>query len=74
MKVGDMITNKTRYINRPIGTLAKAQHRQRFLIVEIRDKTVNGIPFKQLRATRMPDGFRTRWSAIDGWEVISESR
>tara|TARA_Y100000114_G_C11721102_1_gene308523 strand:- start:529 stop:735 length:207 start_codon:yes stop_codon:yes gene_type:complete len=68
MKVGDMITNKTRYVNRPSGT------RQRFLIAEIRDKTVNGISFKQLRAIRMPDGFRTRWSAIDGWEVISESR
>jgi len=68
MKVGDMITNKTRYVNRPSGT------RQRFLIVEIRDKTVNGISFEQLRAIRMPDGFRTRWSAVDGWEVISESR
>ena len=68
MKVGDMITNKTRYINRPSGD------RQKFLIVEMRDKIVTGVPFKQLRAIRMPDGFRTRWSAIDGWEVISESR
>ncbi len=70
MKVGDMITNKTRYVNRPSGT------RQRFLVVEIRDKPVAelGITLKQLRAIRMPDGFRTRWSVIDGWEVVSESR
>ena len=72
MKVGDMITNKTRYINRPSGT------RQRFLIVEIRVHrhltSVIGEPFKQLRAIRMPDGLKTRWCAVDGWEVISESR
>ena len=68
MKVGDMIRNKTRY---RIG-----KEFQKFLVVEIRDKSVAelGLTLKQLRAIRMPDGLRTRWSAIDGWEVISESR
>lgn len=72
MKVGDMITNKTRYINRPSG------NKQKFLVVEVRDAPVaNGwigtLP-SQVRAIRMPDGLRTRWCTVDGWEVISESR
>ena len=68
MKVGDLIKNKTRY--------AVGKEFQKFLVVEIRDKPVDelGLTLKQLRAIRMPDGLRTRWSAIDGWEVISESR
>lgn len=59
MKVGDLIKNKTRYIG------------QKFLVVEVRDQTA---VHKQVRSIRMPDGFKTRWSSIDGWELISASR
>ena len=59
MKVGDLVKNKTRY-----GGL-------KFLVVDIRDQTA---VHKQVRAVRIVDGFKTRWSSIDGWEVISESR
>ena len=59
MKVGDLIKNKTRYVG------------LKFLVVDIRDQTA---VHKQVRAVRIVDGFKTRWSSIDGWEVISESR
>ena len=59
MKVGDLIRSRRRYYG------------QRFLVIGIRDI---GLENKQVRAIRMPDGFKTRWSSIDGWEVISESR
>jgi len=59
VKVGDLIKNKTRYIG------------QKFLVVEVRDQTA---VHKQVRSIRMPDGFKTRWSSIDGWELISASR
>ena len=59
MKVGDLVKNKTRYIG------------QKFLVIGVRDQTP---VHKQVRSIRMPDGFKTRWSSIDGWEVISESR
>ena len=62
-----MIKNKTRY---PLG-----KEFQKFLVVEIRDKPVDelGLTLKQLRAIRMPDGFKTRWSLVSGWEVINEA-
>ena len=65
-----MIINKKRYINRPSGS------RQKFLIAEIRDKTFAdlGVTIKQIRAIRMPDGYKTLWCRLDEWEVISESR
>ena len=64
MQVGDLIKNKTRYTG------------QKFLVIAIRtEKTYGGKEeFMKVRAIRMPDGFKTRWSLADGWEVISESR
>ena len=64
MKPGDLIKNKTRYVG------------QKFLVIDIRtEKTYGGKEeFTKVRAIRMPDGFKTRWSLADGWEVISESR
>ena len=64
MKVGDLIKNKTRYTG------------QKFLVIGIRaEKTYGGKEeFTKVRAIRMPDGFKTRWSKIETWEVISESR
>ena len=59
MKVGDIIKNKTRYVG------------LKFLVISIRDQTA---VHKQVRAVRIVDGFKTRWSSVDGWEVISESR
>ncbi len=59
MKVGDLIKNKTRYVG------------LKFLVIGIRDQTA---VHKQVRAVRIVDGFKTRWSSIDGWEVISASR
>ena len=59
MKVGDLIKSKTRYIG------------QKFLVIEVRDTHEYG---KQVRGIQMPDGFKTRWSKIETWEVISESR
>ena len=60
MKVGDLIKSKTRYVG------------QKFLVIDIRE--LSGLEYKQVRAIRMPDGFKTRWSNIETWEVISESR
>ena len=64
MKVGDLIKNKTRYV------------RQKFLVIDIRTEKTYGVKSEltKVRAIRMPDGFKTRWSLIDGWEVISECR
>ena len=59
MKVGDLIKNKTRYVG------------EKFLVIGLRDTPAHG---HQVRSIRMPDGFKTRWSLVDGWEVISESR
>ena len=59
MKVGDLIKSKARYVGR------------KFLVVEVRDTHEYG---KQVRSIRMPDGFKTRWSKIETWEVISASR
>jgi len=59
VKVGDLIKNKTRYVG------------LKFLVIGIRDQTA---VHKQVRAVRIVDGFKTRWSSIDGWEVISASR
>ena len=59
MKAGDLIRCKTRYVG------------QLFLVIGVRDWYQFG---KQVRSIRMPDGFKTRWSSTDGWEVISESR
>ena len=58
MKVGDLIKNKNRYIG------------QKFLVIKVR-RVLNGY---QVKSIRMPDGFKTRWSAIEHWEVISECR
>ena len=60
MKVGDLIRSRRRY------------YRQKFLVIGIRE--LSGLEYKQVRAIRMPDGFKTRWSKIETWEVISESR
>ena len=63
MKIGDLIKNKTRYVG------------QKFLVIDIRKQTYGAkSELTKVRAIRMPDGFKTRWSLIDGWEVISESR
>ncbi len=64
MKVGDLIKNKTRYVGRY------------FLVIDIRTQKTYGAnsELKKVRAIRMTDGFKTRWSLVDGWEVISESR
>ena len=59
MKVGDLIRSRRRYYG------------QRFLVIGIRDI---GLESEQVRAIRMPDGFKTRWSKIETWEVISASR
>ena len=59
MKVGDLIKNNTRYVG------------QKFLVIEKRYVSTKG---HQVRSIRLPDGFKTRWSLVDGWEVISESR
>ena len=59
MKVGDLIKNKTRYVG------------EKFLVIGVRDTSTRG---RQVRSIRMPDGFKTRWSLVDGWEVISDSR
>ena len=59
MKVGDLIRSRRRYYG------------QRFLVIGIRDI---GLENEQVRAIRMPDGFKTRWSNIETWEVISEGR
>lgn len=59
MQVGDLIKNKTRYTG------------QKFLVIDIRDTPTHG---HQVRSIRMPDGFKTRWSNIETWQVISESR
>ena len=59
MKLGDLIKNKTRYVG------------EKFLVIGVRDSSTRG---RQVRSIRMPDGFKTRWSLVDGWEVISESR
>ena len=59
MKIGDLIKNKTRYVG------------QKFLVIGVRDTSAHG---HQVRGIRMPDGFKTRWSLVNGWEVISESR
>ncbi len=61
MKVGDLIKCKTRYIG----------ENNKFLVIGARDKPTQG---KQVRSIRIYDGFKTRWSSVDGWEVISESR
>ena len=62
MNVGDLIKNKTRYVG------------QKFLVIDIRTKKTLEAKSEltQVRAIRMPDGFKTRWSLVDGWEVISE--
>ena len=60
MKVGDLIRCKARYVG------------QKFLVIDIRE--LSGLENKQVRAIRMPDGFKTRWSSIEGWEVLSASR
>ena len=64
MKVGDLIKNKTRYVG------------QKFLVIDIRIQKTYGAnsELKKVRAISMPDGFKTRWSLVDGWEVISECR
>jgi hypothetical protein len=74
MKVGDLIKSKTRYAG---GGVAG----QKFLVIGTRtaghNLQKNGVIRKdrtQVRAIRMPDGFKTRWSNIETWEVISESR
>ena len=59
MKVGDLIKNKTRYTG------------QKFLVIGVRDTLTQG---KMVRSIRICDGFKTRWSHIDGWRVISASR
>ena len=59
MKVGDLIRCKARYVG------------QKFLVIGVRDTYEYG---KQVRSIRMPDGFKTRWSSIGGWEVISASK
>jgi hypothetical protein len=59
VKVGDLIRSRTRYYG------------QKFLVIGIRDI---GLEYEQVRAIRMPDGFKTRWSNIETWEVISASR
>ena len=63
MKVGDLIKNKTRYVG------------QKFLVIDIRTRKIFGAKSEitQVRAMRMPDGFKTRWSLVDGWEVINEA-
>ena len=58
MKVGDLIKNKTRYVG------------QKFLVIGVRDTTTRG---HQVRSIRMPDGFKTRWSLVNGWAVINEA-
>ena len=64
MKVGDLIKNKTRYIG------------QKFLVIDTKTEKTYGAKgeITKVRAIRMPDGFKTRWSNIETWEVISESR
>ena len=59
VKVGDLIKNKTRYVG------------LKFLVIGIRDQTA---VHKQVRAVRIVDGFKTRWSNIESWEVTSEGR
>ena len=64
MKVGDLIKNKTRYVG------------QKFLVIDIKTEKTYGAKSEltKVRAIRMPDGFKTRWSSAEGWEVFSESR
>ncbi len=66
MKVGDLIKSKIRY------------NGQKFLLVGIRDMPAArgwiGPAPKQVKSIRMPDGFKTRWSNIETWEIVSESR
>ena len=59
MQVGDLIKSKARYVG------------QKFLVIGVRNTPTHG---HQVRAIRMPDGFKTRWSKIETWEVISASR
>jgi len=69
MKVGDLIKSKTRYTGQKflvIGTRTAGHNLQKNGVIR-KDRT-------QVRAIRMPDGFKTRWSNIETWEVISESR
>ena len=58
MKPGDLIKNKTRYVG------------EKFLVIGVRDTPTHG---HQVRSIRMPDGFKTRWSLVNGWEVINEA-
>ena len=64
MKVGDIIKNKTRYVG------------LKFLVIGIKTEKTYGAKgeLTKVRAVRIVDGFKTRWSSIDGWEVISESQ
>ena len=64
MKVGDLIRCKARYIG------------QKFLVIGIKTEKTYGAKgeLTKVRSIRMPDGFKTRWSSIEGWEVISASR
>ena len=64
MKVGDLIRCKARYVG------------QKFLVIDVRVEKTYGAKsdLTKVRAIRMPDGFKTRWSLADGWEVLSESR
>ena len=64
MKVGDLIKCKTRYTG------------QKFLVIGIKTEKTYGAKgeLTKVRAIRMPDGFKTRWSKIETWEVISASR
>jgi len=62
VKVGDLIKCKARYRQR--GT-------NKFLVIGVRNTPTHG---HQVRSIRILDGFKTRWSMVDGWEVISASR
>lgn len=59
MKKGDLIKCKTRYAG------------QFFIVIEMRNIPTHG---HQVRSMRPSDGFKTRWSSAEGWEVLSESR
>ena len=61
MKVGDLIRCKARYIGQ----------NNKFLVIGVRDTPTHG---HQVRSIRMSDGYKTRWSKVWGWEVISASR
>ena len=89
MKVGDLIVIKSEFHPRPDFETGEdwkrafeikndySVIRQKFLIIEIRDKEVVNpleMVLKQFRAVSIPDGFKTRWTNIYDWEVISESR